>query len=205
MRTLRSLLPALRRFRQQRRYAASRHFVLSRFPQCSIGAEIGVWKGEFSSEILHAVNPRKLHLIDPWKYQAAAEFSQAFYGGATGASQENMDALYRSVVKKFRELAPGTVEVNRGSSESVASQFPDNYIDWLYVDGDHRYEGVLKDLLLYHPKLKPGGVVAGDDYVAGGDQWWGDGVVRAVGDAVRRGLYRELVVKHTQFVMVKAS
>ena len=56
---------------------------------------------------------------------------------------------------------------------------------------------------MYHSKLKAGAIVAGDDY-ADADQWWGDDVIRAVAEAVRRGLYRDLVVKYNQFVLVKA-
>jgi hypothetical protein len=39
-----------------------RAFLLRRFPGGSIGAEIGVHKGEFSEQILRIVKPRKLHL-----------------------------------------------------------------------------------------------------------------------------------------------
>jgi hypothetical protein len=199
------VIEPLRQLRHKRSYASARNFVLGRFPRDSVGAEIGVWKGEFSSEILRAVKPIKFHLIDPWKYQTAPEFSEAFYGGAIGESQQNMDLIYRSVVERFRkQIADETIEVDRGTSGEIAAQFPDNYFDWIYVDGDHRYEGALKDLELYHAKLKRGGIVAGDDYANAPNQWWGDGVIRAVTESVRRGLYRDLVVKYNQFVLVKA-
>ena len=37
----------------------------------AICAEIGAWKGDFSESILKLLNPQKLHLIDPWKYQTS--------------------------------------------------------------------------------------------------------------------------------------
>ena len=37
-------------------------------------------------------------------------------------------------------------------------------IDFLYVDADHSYDGCLADLRLWVPHVKPGGVIAGDDY-----------------------------------------
>ena len=198
------VLKPLRHFHHRRSYSKSRNFVLRRFTRHSIGAEIGVWKGEFSAQILEVVQPKKLHLIDPWKYQSSSEFSNAFYGGAIGGGQQNMDNIHRSVIEKFRqEIANGVVDVNRGPSDRIVEEFPDNYFDWVYVDGDHRYEGALKDLELYHSKLKSRAIVAGDDYANAG-LWWGDGVIRAVGEAVRKGWYKDLVVKYNQFIIVKA-
>ena len=39
----------------------------------------------------------------------------------------------------------------------------DNFLDWVYIDGNHRYEFVLKDLQLSARKVRLGGMIAGDD------------------------------------------
>jgi hypothetical protein len=40
---------------------------LQRFvPKGLVGAEIGVFKGQFTPTILNVTEPAKLHLIDPW-------------------------------------------------------------------------------------------------------------------------------------------
>jgi predicted O-methyltransferase YrrM len=36
--------------------------------------------------------------------------------------------------------------------------------DMIYIDGDHAYEGCLRDLLLSHQKIKSGGWIMGHDY-----------------------------------------
>jgi len=74
--SLSSIVRPIREYQDKR----SRDFVLRNFPKNSVGAEIGVWKGDFSQEILGIVKPRKLHLIDPWAYQDSVEFSRALYG-----------------------------------------------------------------------------------------------------------------------------
>jgi predicted O-methyltransferase YrrM len=38
-------------------------------------------------------------------------------------------------------------------------------LDYLFIDGDHTYEGVKKDLELYAPMVRPGGVIALHDIV----------------------------------------
>lgn len=44
-------------------------------------------------------------------------------------------------------------------------------IDYLYVDADHSYEGVLSDLLAWTPHVRCGGLLLGDDY--GSDMYHG--------------------------------
>ena len=63
--------------------------------------------------------------------------------------------------KKFNRKQ---VKIHRGFSKDVADEFPDEYFDWIYVDGNHSYNGVMSDLTLYYPKMKIGGLIVGDDY-----------------------------------------
>ena len=64
----------------------------------------------------------------------------------------------------------------------AARRFDDAHFDWVYIDGDHTYEGVRGDLVAWVPKVKAGGLVMCDDYVEG--QWFQGGVKRAVDEYV---------------------
>jgi Methyltransferase domain len=98
------------------------------------------------------------------------------YGGEQKASR-TLDAIHDRVHRRFaREIERGTVVVHRARSIEVAPMLEP--LDRVYVDGNHRYEGVKDDLTAYYPLVRPGGVVAGDDYGLRG--WWGDGITEAV-------------------------
>ena len=64
-------------------------------------------------------------------------------------------------------------------SYNVVNNFKDNDYDFIYIDGSHTYESVKRDLELYLPKLKKGGIIGGHDY----SQIW-PGVIEAVNEVV---------------------
>ena len=57
-----------------------------------------------------------------------------------------------------------TVIHDFSTANAVITSFPDNYFDFVYIDGDHSYEGSKSDLKNYYPKVKRGGVISGHDY-----------------------------------------
>ncbi len=174
--------------------------LLKRLPKSSIGAEIGVWKGEFSVKILEVAAPKELHLIDPWQFQG--EFPERMFGGTVAKEQKDMDDIYESVKRKFADR--NNVTFHRGFSDQVLDEFPDDYFDWIYVDGNHYYEYVMKDLQLSLQKVKPGGFITGDDYTWGYSAEGKDHhpVEQAVQEfAQEKGLAERLEVFDTQFII----
>src|SRR3989338_3955014 len=47
-------------------HAPQREHFLNILPKNAVGAEIGVFKGEFSPHLLDITKPRELHLVDLW-------------------------------------------------------------------------------------------------------------------------------------------
>lgn len=68
------------------------------------------------------------------------------------------------------------VMFERVDSFVAAKNFEDNSIDFCFIDANHTYEFVSKDIAAYRPKIKPCGVLAGHD-------WSDDGVKKAVREA----------------------
>jgi SAM-dependent methyltransferase len=164
------------------------------------GAEIGVWKGDFSAELLRVARPKRLYLVDPWHYETAPGYEAALYGGGDATSQDDMDAIHDAVRQRFAsELADGRVEVLRSGAGELAASLPDASLDWVYIDGNHLHQHVLADLTVLYPKVRPGGLLCGDDY--GDPGWWEDGVTTAVADFVCSHAVRIEEIHNNQFIL----
>lgn len=178
--------------RGRRRYR--RRFILKQFPKNSIGVEIGVFRGEFSSKILEEVQPTQLHLVDPWTYD-----EKVLPKGMVVHDQNDVDRIFQGVKERFRsQMENGQIVVHRMTSEAASTIFADASLDWVYIDGNHEYEFVLQDLRLYVPKIKPGGMIAGDDYRD--DKY---GVKRAVDEFVSDNDVECHLRQDTQFLLSK--
>ena len=176
--------------------------VLSRMPKGSVCAEIGVWKGEFSRQIVDTVEPNRLHLIDPWQFEEEDEYQDACYGRRDVGGQRFMDSVCDDVRRLFhREIDGGVVSIHRKRSADAANDFPDAYFDWVYIDANHLYEYARQDIDAYLRKVRPGGYVTGDDYARGG--WWRGGVKKAVDEAIASGKCRRVALAGRQFVLQK--
>ncbi|MDJ0600260.1 MAG: class I SAM-dependent methyltransferase [Crocosphaera sp.] len=180
-----------------------RSFLVEMLPKQSVGAEIGVHTGNFSQKIINSIAPKELHLIDPWEYQTSDTYAEAWYGGQAKEGQKTMDERYSGVCDRFsQEIQAGQVTVHRGYSTDILEQFPDEYFDWIYIDGNHLYEYVLKDLELSFKKTKSGGFITGDDYGSGG--WWKGGVKQAVDEFRKRKGIKLVEICNGQFIFRKA-
>lgn len=181
-----------------------RQFLLDFLPQGSVGAEIGVLDGNFSRQILDSVAPKRLYLIDPWQYEASDTYKRANFGGGVPGGQARMDQRHAAVLKRFRHnIRRGQVDVRRGTSDVELTRLPDESLDWVYIDGNHLYEFVQRDLRLSLAKVRPGGYIAGDDYTEGG--WWAGGVKRAVDEFAENPAVRLLKLRNGQFIFNKVG
>jgi predicted O-methyltransferase YrrM len=188
------------RLRAGARRWLQRQRLLAHLPRGAACAEIGTWRGDFAATILRSRRPRRLYLVDPWEHRSEQTYQRAMFGGRTDDGQREMDAIYEGVVAGFRgKIDRGQVVVKRQRSVQAAEDFPDGSLDWVYIDGDHTYDGVKSDLEAYFRKVRPGGYLAGDDY--GQPGWWDDGVTRAVDEFAAR--CAGLKVIGSQFLLLK--
>lgn len=132
--------------------------LLEMMPKAARVAEIGVWEGAFSQRIVDICQPCELHLIDPWLYQPA--FANTGFGRPR--NEPLMEGKYQAVVARFRALPQ--VRIHRATSDVALAALPDAALDWVYIDGNHNDPFIGRDLALCLRKVKPGGIIAGDDF-----------------------------------------
>jgi len=113
-----------------------------------VGAEIGVWKGENAREMLKLLNLKCLFLVDAYRdYEGYNRIDQDDFG--------KIEAIAKKNLKGFNNIA----WINDYSFYKTLD-FP---LDFVYIDGNHSYEYVLADISNYYPKVRTGGIIAGDD------------------------------------------
>lgn len=174
-----------------------RNWIFKYLPKKSIGAEIGVWKGDFSYQIFKNIKPEKLYLIDPWKINSDIEYENAWYS-SDNITQNKINLLYRSVINRFKDRPEIIIIRDIFLNAEVKD------LDFCYIDGDHTYNGVKLDLETAYVKVKPNGFICGDDYSIG--SWWRDGVIRAVTEFVNTYEDIELIkVKNAQYILKKVK
>lgn len=128
------------------------------------GVEIGVLRGEYSKIILERWHRGELYLVDTWRHLDE-------YIDMNGRDdQYHYDCLIQTCknIKPWEKRA----HIVRMDSVKSADMFPDEYFDFIYIDADHSYEGVVRDIKAWWPKIKKGGLFCGDDYIPDdGDIW----------------------------------
>jgi predicted O-methyltransferase YrrM len=106
------------------------------------GAEVGVFTGYYSEVLCKTMPGLDLTCVDIWgsgKYQQAED-----------------ECLAR--------LEPYGVKIVKEYSVEAAKGVQDGSLDFVYIDAAHDYENVKKDIEAWAPKVRIGGIVAGDDF-----------------------------------------
>lgn len=143
------------------------------------GVEIGVREGSFSEIILEFSRLEALYSVDPWK-----EFNKNVYQDSSNVAQKEQDARYAKTLGRLKKFGTRS-EVFRMTSEEAVLPFSGSSLDFIYIDANHSYEGCKRDIEIWWPKLKQGGIFAGHDYCNGTYPQGVFGVKKAVDEFVK--------------------
>lgn len=149
-RTLRELAPA----------AASRMDLWPRIADVAGAravAEIGVYRGDFAARMLEACPGVETYwMIDPWRHLDD-------WNKPANKSDETFERYLAETLEKTAAHERSR-RVLRGRTSEVVGEIPDGSLDFAYVDGDHTLRGITVDLVKVWPKVRPGGLLGGDDF-----------------------------------------
>ena len=148
--------------------------IIDRLPEdrSLIGAEIGVWCGGLCHRLLRARPLLSMYLVDWWKEQGPE--SSYFKSGDTagGRPQKFFDKCYARTIKATAKYQTRRT-IFRMDSVAAADRVQDGCLDFCFVDGDHSFEGVVRDIQAWKSKVKPGGWLCGHDWENDEYKHWG--------------------------------
>ena len=127
----------------------------------TVGAELGVHRGEFARELLSKwPSVENFALVDVWKRLDN-------YKDNCNVPNIGQEKAYETAMENTREFRDMGVEmpVCRDFTSACVERFADATFDFIYLDAAHDFKSVYRDLSDWWPKLRPGGIFAGHDYV----------------------------------------
>jgi hypothetical protein len=130
------------------------------------GVEIGVHEGVHSEIMLEACPELVLFGVDMWEKHAQQKTSYLASPGTMPAKFADEDygiSCRKNAEARLRKFGD-RVGLFCESSDDNAKRWSDGSFDFVYIDGDHSYEGCLHDIQNWRPKIRSGGILAGHDY-----------------------------------------
>lgn len=115
--------------------------------------QIGVFAGDASLWMLENIltgDKSMLFDVDTWQGSDIAIYSSF--------DMVQVESIYDSRISSYTNVT------KRKQSSTTFLENVTETFDFIYVDGDHTSEGVYSDARLSWPLLKPGGILAFDDY-----------------------------------------
>ena len=131
-----------------------------------VGAEVGVFEGVNAKDMLDGLpNLEKLYLIDPYE-QYEGWMGDGWY-----------DKIFKAKTVALETLNPYEERISwiMKKTEDSVNDIAPNSLDFIYIDGNHFYEYVKKDLEIANIWVKTGGIIGGHDFAPGKR-----GIIRAV-------------------------
>ena len=137
----------------------NRRLLMRDLPEKAKVAELGTEHGNWAYQVLKDNPPREMHMFD----------------------------LSFDLLRKEVGTHPA-IRLHEGDSADNLSKMPNAFFDWIYIDGDHSYRGVSRDVEQAVKKVKHDGWLVFNDYTLW--SWKGImayGVVAAVNELILSG------------------
>lgn len=146
--------------------------IFEELPEGSRVAELGSYKGRSICSVADLILAKNMsiEIIDVFhRILEIDTYKKCFEGDAPQSMQ-----IFTDNAKRFGLL--GNMNVHALMSDEAAASYADHYFDFVFIDADHSYDAVMKDITNWRSKVKPGGILAGHDF----DRHAHPGVVKAV-------------------------
>ena len=136
--------------------------VADRVKPGAVGAEVGVFDGGMSKALFNLIHGLRLFMVDRWQVYGPVEVA--------GDPDARMPRLTRREWKRIEARARAVAGAHagatiiKGDSVEAAATIADHSLDFVFIDGDHSYDGCRRDISAWRPKVRTGGWLMGHDY-----------------------------------------
>lgn len=146
--------------------------MIAKAPNDAHFIEVGAWLGKSSSfmgvEIKNSGKDIKLDCIDTWSFDPKGSIPKVFF--------DQVEDVEKTFIKNMADSGIEDIVTPIKLESTIASKnYADNSLDFVFIDANHGYEDVKKDIQAWYPKVKVGGYIGGHDY----SMYW-TGVIKAV-------------------------
>jgi hypothetical protein len=117
------------------------------------GAEVGVAKAENFEKYLKA--GLTMYGIDPWSDYKNYHYADTRY-------IQTFKEWHRDALKRLKPY--NNYKLIRKTSIDASDDIPNRSLDFVYIDGNHKFGYVAMDLTCWSSKVRRGGIVAGHDF-----------------------------------------
>ena len=116
------------------------------------GAEIGVAYGRFSAHMCKYIPDIELICVDTW---------MTYLNNPRATDQKKHDENFARAKKSMEGYNVKFLDM---FSTQAVGLVDDGYLDFVYIDGNHKFDYVMTDLIMWSRKVKKGGIISGHDY-----------------------------------------
>lgn len=122
--------------------------------------EVGSWRGRSTAymavNIANSGKQIRFDAVDTWR----GSIDEAVHQTDPAVINDTLYAEFLANMEPVKQY----VNPVRASSQEALALYEDNSLDFVLIDGSHVYEDVRADITGWLQKLKPGCLIAGDDY-----------------------------------------
>lgn len=125
-----------------------------------IGVELGVLRGPTFKHLIQTCDELTLYGVDVF-------YDDRIWKPAGISKTESLLELepvswYSELLEFSKNFSP-RANIIRDFTALAAKKFEDKSLDFIFIDADHSYSGVKKDIDAWYPKVKMGGLISGHD------------------------------------------
>jgi len=155
-------------------YSTREDFLLENLKQKSRIIEIGTLAGDFAYHILTEYDPEYLLLVDIFGQEDVGVYVNKIQPEKRFTPENHKDWVF----KRFEKYKNVEIKWSRGSealfnyhkilSKNSSWDSIDNLFDFIYLDSNHNFSNVLRELISAEPLIKVGGIIGINDYMLNG-------------------------------------